>query len=179
MTSGSYCLDYDYIASKTMEISRSLCHFLFFKEIHGNVFVSFYSFYLCVYVLAVLGLRGCVSFSLVASSQDSSSWDAWTYGGGFSCCWAQGAQASVAVVLRLWSTGSIVVVHGLSCSAACGIFLDRDWTMPPALAGRVLSTEPPEKPRTVYLLPWARFPHNINHSSCLCCCCSRIVLSKF
>ena len=24
----------------------------------------------------------------------------------------------------LWSTGSIVVVHGLSCSMACGIFLD-------------------------------------------------------
>ena len=72
MTSGSYCLDYDYIASKTMEISRSLCNILFFKEIHGDVFVSFYNFYLCAYVLAVLGLRGCVSFSLVASSQDYS-----------------------------------------------------------------------------------------------------------
>ena len=26
---------------------------------------------------------------------------------------------------RLYSTGSIVVVHGLSCSEACGIFLDQ------------------------------------------------------
>ena len=24
-------------------------------------------------------------------------------------------------------TGSVVVVHGLSCSAACGIFLDQGW----------------------------------------------------
>ena len=36
---------------------------------------------------------------------------------GFSGCgvWAQ----------ELWLAGSVVVVHGLSCSAACGIFLDQ------------------------------------------------------
>ena len=34
-------------------------------------------------------------------------------------------QGSVVVVPRLWSTGSIVVVHGPSCSVACGIFLDQ------------------------------------------------------
>ena len=43
--------------------------------------------------------------------------------GGFSC----GAQAvndlaSVAVALRLYSVGSVVVEHRLSCSPACGIF---------------------------------------------------------
>ena len=35
----------------------------------------------------------------------------------------QGAQASVAVVPGLWSTGSVAVVLGLSCPEACGIFL--------------------------------------------------------
>ena len=32
--------------------------------------------------------------------------------------------SSVVAVPELQSTGSVVVVHGLSCSAACGIFLD-------------------------------------------------------
>ena len=45
--------------------------------------------------------------------------------------WFPGSRAqklwhvgSVVVALRLQSTGSIVVAHGLSCSRACGIFLD-------------------------------------------------------
>ena len=54
--------------------------------------------------------------------------------GGFSYCRAQtlGAQAAVAAVrgslgaaLGLGSAGSVVVVHTLSCSSACGIFLDQ------------------------------------------------------
>ena len=46
---------------------------------------------------------------------------------GFSCCSAQvlGMQASVVVAPRLQSTGSIIAVHLLRCSAACGIFLDQ------------------------------------------------------
>ena len=32
---------------------------------------------------------------------------------------------SVVAVPRLWSTGSIVLARGLSCSAICGIFLDQ------------------------------------------------------
>ena len=35
-----------------------------------------------------------------------------------------GKQASVVAVPGLWSTGSVVVVHGLSGLEACGIFLD-------------------------------------------------------
>ena len=35
-----------------------------------------------------------------------------------------GAQASVVVGPGLWSTGSLAVVHGLSGSVVCGIFLD-------------------------------------------------------
>jgi len=50
---------------------------------------------------------------------------------------------------RVWSTGSIVVVHGPGCSM---------WDLPglgvelvsPALAGRFCTTEPPGKPLTSF-----------------------------
>ena len=44
-----------------------------------------------------------------------------------SCCgaWALGMRASVVVACGLQSTGSVVVVHGLSCFTACGIFPDQ------------------------------------------------------
>ena len=52
--------------------------------------------------------------------------------GSVSCCgawWASFSScsmpASVAVVPRLQSAGSIVVVHGLSCSTACGFVLNQ------------------------------------------------------
>ena len=40
--------------------------------------------------------------------------------GGFSCrgAWALGTWALVVVARGLWSTGSVVVAHGLSCSAS-------------------------------------------------------------
>ena len=52
---------------------------------------------------------------------------AWLHCGGFSCCGALalGAWASVVAAIRLQSAGSVVVVQGLSCSAACGIFPDQ------------------------------------------------------
>ena len=59
--------------------------------------------------------------------------------GGFSC----GAQA-----LDEWA--SVAVVRGLSCSAACGVFLDR--ALNPALAGKFLTTGPPEKSLGLYFL---------------------------
>ena len=34
----------------------------------------------------------------------------------------QGAQASVVAAPGLYSTGSVVVIHRLNCSTACGIF---------------------------------------------------------
>ena len=37
----------------------------------------------------------------------------------------QGMQASVVVACGLWSAGSVVVAHRLSCSVACEIFLDQ------------------------------------------------------
>ena len=39
------------------------------------------------------------------------------------------SQASVAVAHGLWGTGTIAVVHGLSCSAPRGIFLDQGWNL--------------------------------------------------
>ena len=41
---------------------------------------------------------------------------------GFSSC---GTWASVVAARGLYSAGSVVVAHGLSCSAACGIFPDQ------------------------------------------------------
>ena len=38
----------------------------------------------------------------------------------------QGAWALAVASPRVWSTGSIVVVHGLSCSVARGIFTDQE-----------------------------------------------------
>ena len=43
------------------------------------------------------------------------------------------------------SSGSLVVVRGLSCSAACGIFLDIE-PASLALTGELSTTEPPRKP---------------------------------
>ena len=47
--------------------------------------------------------------------------------GSFSCCGARtlGCVALVIAALGLYSTASVVVVHRLSCSKACGIFLDQ------------------------------------------------------
>ena len=47
--------------------------------------------------------------------------------GGLTCCGAraQGVQAFLVAPPGRWSPVSAVVARGLSCSAACGIFLDR------------------------------------------------------
>ena len=79
----------------------------------------------------MLDLRCCTGFSVVGASR------------GYSLAEVTGlltvvaslveqhslyiAWASVVVVPGLQSTDSVVVVHGLSCSAACGIFPDHRW----------------------------------------------------
>ena len=62
--------------------------------------------------------------------------------------------ASAVVAHRLQSAGSAVVVHGLSCSAACGN-LPRPGLEPVslALAGRFLTTVPPGKSQRQQLTP--------------------------
>ena len=64
----------------------------------------------------MLGLRCCAGFSVVAAS------------GGYYPVVVRGlliAVASLVAELRLWSTGSVVMAHGLSLSMACGIFPDQ------------------------------------------------------
>ena len=73
-------------------------------------FIFLINLFICLFLfLAVLGLR-CSAQSF--------------HCGGFSCCgaWALGAWASVVAARGLQSAGSVVVAHGLSCSATCGIF---------------------------------------------------------
>ena len=74
--------------------------------------------------LGVLGLHCCTGFLCGCSARES-------HRGGFSPCgaWAAGTWASVAVAPGLWTTGSIVAAHGLSCSTACGIFLGLGWNL--------------------------------------------------
>ena len=81
-----------------------------------------------IYFLAVLGRCCCAAFSSVAVS------------GGYSLVAVRqllivvvslvehrlwGMWASVVVASGLWSTGSVVMVRGLICSEACGIFPDQ------------------------------------------------------
>ena len=99
-------------------------------------------FFVFFFLLAALGLCCCTGFSLVVASGGYSSLQCTGFSfGGFSSreAWALGAGASVAAahvgsavaVPRLQRTGSVVVVQGLSCSAACGIF--PDWGSNPCL----------------------------------------------
>ena len=47
----------------------------------------------------------------------------------------------------LWNTDSVVVAHGLSCSAACGIFLDQGLNSCLLHWQAFFTSEPPEKPK--------------------------------
>ena len=91
------------------------------------------------------GLCCCTGFFLAAVSGDQSSCSAWASPcGDFSCCGAQalGAQASVLVPCRLWSTGLVAVAHRLSCSVACEIFLDQG--LNPCLLHWQVDSQPPD-----------------------------------
>ena len=89
------------------------------KRIH---FINFFKIYLFIYLffiiifLAVLGLRFCARVSPAAAS------------GGHSSSWCAGLSLSRPLLLRSTGSrraGSVVVAHGPSCSAACGIFPDQ------------------------------------------------------
>ena len=91
--------------------------------------------------MAVLGLHSVQGLSLVAAS------------GGHSSSRCAGLSLSRPLLLRSTGSrraGSVIVAHGPSCSAACGI-LPRPGLEPvsPALAGRFSTTAPPGKPSQV------------------------------
>ena len=79
--------------------------------------------------LFILWLR-CIfiathSFTLVAASGVTLCCGAWaSHRSEFYCCDAQ---------------GSAVAAHGLSCSTACGIFLDQWWNLCPLYCRRILN----------------------------------------
>ena len=97
----------------------------------GLVFVFVY--------LSGLGLRCCMGCSRGELGLLSSGTQA-SHQGGFFRCRARGSRAwaSVAAAPRLTNTGSVVAVHRLSCSVACGIFPDQGWN-PPVLYWQVNS----------------------------------------
>ena len=87
--------------------------FLTFGVAHA--FCFFLSFWLCwVFVAAFLQLQR-TGAALHRSTRVSLCY-------GFSCCGARSCDSRT-----LQSTGSVVVVNGLSCSSVCGIFLDQGW----------------------------------------------------
>ena len=94
-----------------------------------SIFFFFFLINLFIYFWLHWVFVAARRLSLVAASGGATlRCGAWaSYGGGFSCCRAQalGARPSVVVARRLQSAGSVVVAHGLCCSAASGIFLDQ------------------------------------------------------
>ena len=95
--------------------------------VYTCIYVYIYNF-TYLFFLTVLSLPCCASFSLVVANRDYSPRVACRLPlRGFSCCRAQWLQhvGSVVEAPRLQSTGLIIVVNGLSCSTACGIFQDQ------------------------------------------------------
>ena len=114
-----------------------------FWGVFFNLFISLF--------LAVLGLRCCADFSLVGVSR------------GYSLVEVFGLV--IAVPLLLWlegsrCMGSVVVAHGLGCSAACGIFPDQGYTS--AFTGEFL----PLGTREVQVLGFLRHEPPISLHGC-------------
>ena len=118
-----------------------------YDQIKSLMVTTSLNFFFLILLLGALGLRCFAWPSLVVASRGYS----WLCCGsqashcsGFSCCRAHapGTWASAVAVLglgscgsnpRLWSEGSVAVEHGLSGSAACGIFSDQGLNSCPLL----------------------------------------------
>ena len=102
--------------------------FLFLKIIQ-YVFCFFINLFIYLFIFVCVGSSLlCVGFlQLFRAGATLHCGARASHCGGFSCFRARdlGARASVVLARGLWSAGSVVVVHGLSCSAACGIFPDQ------------------------------------------------------
>ena len=127
--------------------SFSVCFFCFFKK------QRFFFFF-----LAVLGLRFCAR--------------------AFSSCGKRGPRfitvhGPLTIVASLIGStgsrrkGSVVVAHGPSCSAACGIFPDQGSNpCSLALAGRFSTTAPPGKPSRSFIFNFLTNLHTVFHNDC-------------
>ena len=103
---------------------------------------KFYLFWLCWVFPAVSLFSGCGMRGLLWL------WCVVSHCRDFSCCGHRlsGAQASAAAAPGFWSTASVEVVHGLSCSTECGIFLNQG-SNPCLLHWQAFfTTEPPGNP---------------------------------
>ena len=93
-------------------LGNRIFFFYYFKSSHSFFLKEFLYFYLCIYLF----IFGCVGSSFLCE--------------GFLQLQRAGAGLSLSRPLLLRSTGSsragsVVVAHGPSCSAACGIFPDQ------------------------------------------------------
>ena len=108
------------------------------------LFIYFFKFYLFIYLWLRWVLVSVQGLSLVVAS------------GGHSSSRCAGLSPSRPLSLRSTGSrraGSVIVTHGPSCSAACGIFPDQGSNpCPLALAGRLSTTAPPGKPPQDYIL---------------------------
>ena len=111
-----------------------------------------YGFYFLLFIyflMTLLGLRCCVTFSLVVANED------------YCLVVALGLLVAVASLVAEQTLGHAgvsscssralehrlnSVAHRLSCSAACGIFLDQGLNPSPTLAGGFFTTELSGKP---------------------------------
>ena len=95
-------------------------------------------FKLSLFIFGCTGSLCCAGFlSLVAAR------------GGYSAVTVHGLLIAVAFLVAehgVRSTGSALVAHRLSCSAACGSSGSGIEPVSPALAGRFFTAEPPGKP---------------------------------
>ena len=144
---------WNFLSFGTSSISRESDSSLFLFIFFIFYFLKIYFIYL---FLAVLGLCCC----------------AWA----FSSCGGRGplfiavcgppiAMASLVAehglqahgLQQLWLVGSVVVVHGLSCSAACGIFPDQGSN--PCPLHRQADSQPLHHQGSPFLFILMRFPH--------------------
>ena len=115
-------------------------HRLFWQDeilVLGDVsFVLFFKINLFIYFLAALGLHCCVrAFLQLRRAGATLRCSVWASQAVARLVVEHGLQAgglqqlrhagSVVVARRLQSSGSVIVAHELSCSMACGIFLDQ------------------------------------------------------
>ena len=136
------------------------------KPISGWIFrfilklgVTFFFFNDFIYGCA--GSSCCLGFSLAAASRGCSPVGAaWaSHHGGSSCCgaWALVPTDLSSAAPGLESPSPVAVMHGLSCSATCGLPRSGVELASPALTGgRFFTTEPPGKPSGVFLTSFPR-----------------------
>ena len=99
--------------------------------------------------MVLLGRGCCTGFSLVMVSRGySSPWCTAFSLKWLPLLWSTGCR--LCGLQKLQHAGSVVTAHGLSCSAACGVFVHQGLKSSLALQDIFLTTGPPGKPQIVH-----------------------------